>query len=46
MADHHAAIVKAATENSSQDLSMVSPWMERTRWEETYRGARRDILVP
>lgn len=45
MADRQAAVVQAATENGSQDLSMVSPWMRRTRWVETYRGARRDLLV-
>jgi hypothetical protein len=36
---------QAATEVGSQDPLMVSPWIERTRWAETYRGARRDVLV-
>lgn len=36
---------QAVTEVDSQDPLMVSPWIERTRWAETYRGARRDVLV-
>ncbi|OAA55766.1 hypothetical protein LEL_10980 [Akanthomyces lecanii RCEF 1005] len=25
-------------------LAAISPWLDRTRWRETYKGARRDIL--
>jgi hypothetical protein len=45
MVNRQAAVVQAATENGSQDLSMVSPWMGRTRWVEAYQGARRDLLA-
>jgi hypothetical protein len=39
------ALSQAATEVGSQDPLVASPWIERTRWAETYRGARRDVLV-
>jgi hypothetical protein len=32
-------------ETKTQTLFATSPWMERTRWHETYRGVRRDILL-
>ncbi len=32
---------KALGEDS---LAAISPWLDRTRWRDTYKGAHRDIL--
>ncbi|KAH9203795.1 hypothetical protein DL95DRAFT_430566 [Leptodontidium sp. 2 PMI_412] len=32
-------------ETGTQTFVATGPWIERTRWPETYRGARRDILL-
>lgn len=32
-------------DSGAQTFVATGPWMERTRWSETYRGARRDILL-
>src|SRR5271156_5488876 len=45
IADRQNALIQAAMDGGPQDPALISPWMNRTQWCETYRGARRDILV-
>src|SRR5882757_8042859 len=35
----------SCTDTGTPTFAATGPWMDRTRWLETYRGARRDILL-
>ena len=39
------ASLRHTTTDDNLDLSQIAPWMQRTQWFDTYRGARRDILI-
>jgi hypothetical protein len=45
IADRQNALLRTADENDREDLTLTTPWMQRTQWSETYRNARRDILA-
>jgi hypothetical protein len=45
ISDRQNVFVQAAVGGDRQDPALISPWMQRTQWSDTYLGARRDILV-
>ena len=44
IADTQMSLSRTTVEGGNS-ITQTTPWMRRTRWFDTYRGARRDILV-